>query len=95
MEVQKVILPLSESRKGIWILARQVFCILRRQIRGLGFPEIKSTLFKQAKWRRESEAGELLKRCIFVCKMISDHNLNFEWAVVKTEKGTKQMGTEE
>lgn len=38
---------------------------------------------------------ELLKRCIFMCKVISDHNLNFKWAVLKTKKGTKQIDTKE
>lgn len=88
-----MILQLSEPRKGVWDLARQIHWILRRQTGGLVFPETKFTLeyFKQGWRRRGNGEEELLNRYIFVCKAICVHNLNFKWAILKTEKGVKQM----
>lgn len=88
-----MILQLSEPRNGVWVLARQTLWILRRQTGGLAFPETKFTLvyFKEGWWRKGNREEVLLNRYIFVCKVISDHNLNVKCAVLKTEKRVKQM----
>ena len=90
LEVKKVISPLSEPRKAVlgfsWTGPPDY---MKANCRIRVFPETKFTLIYLNK---PSEGEGMQKKSqIFVCKVISDHNLNLKGAVLKTEKDTKQM----